>query len=189
MAYGNQFKTDELGGLSFSATYTSEQYPLGTIAVQQADELGATTVEGTIIGNSGVDTTLDFALLQGDRTWMFIKAGSTIGAGDLVAPNAYGTPFVGKPDAADNSVVQQLLGVADNEIASGSYGWVCVRGTCVVAGTGSIILGSKLDSHGSTGTAGQVTVSTSTDSTVVGYAMEALSGTKSGFAQAYIDVT
>ena len=189
MAYGNQFKTDELGGLSFSATYTDEQYPLGTIAVQQADELGATTIEGTVIGNSGVDTALDFALLQGDRTWMFIKAGVAIAAGDLVAPNAYGTPFVGKPDAADNTVTQQLLGVADNAIALNSYGWVCIRGTCVVAGTGSILLGSKLDSHGSTGTAGQVTVSTSTDSTVIGYALEALSGTKTNFAQAYIDVT
>jgi hypothetical protein len=176
MAYGNQVKTDSL-----STTYTSEVYPLGSIYVEPADEVAA--------NGSGVSTTTTFSLLQGERTWIFVKAGVAFKVGDLIAPNAYGTPFVGKPDIADNTVVQRLLGVADHVIALNSYGWIIARGTCVIAGTGSVILGSKLDSHGSTGTAGQVTVSTSTDSTVVGYAMEALSGTLTNYAQAYVDIS
>jgi len=176
MAYGNQVKTDAL-----STVYTSEAYPLGSVYVESADEV--------VANGSGVSATTTFDLLQGERTWIFVKAGVAIQAGDLVAPNAYGTPFVGKPDAADNTVIQQLLGVADHDIALNSYGWIIARGTCVVGGTGSILLGSKLDSHGSSGNAGEVTVSTSTDSTVVGYAMEALSGTLTNFVQAYVDIS
>ena len=176
MAYGNQVKTDSL-----STTYTSEVYPLGSVYVESASDVAA--------NGSGVSATTTFSLLQGERTWIFVKAGVALDAGDLVAPNAYGTPFVGKPDAADNTVVQQLLGVADHSIALNSFGWIIARGTCVVGGTGSILLGSKLDSHGSTGNAGEFTVSTSTDSTVVGYALEALSGTLTNFVQAYVDIS
>ena len=64
---GNQFKTDELGGLTFSATYTTEQYPLGTTARQHPDDLPAATINGAVVGNSGVSATTNFALLSGSR--------------------------------------------------------------------------------------------------------------------------
>ena len=80
---GNQFKTDELGGLTFSATYTTEQYPIGTTALQHPDDLPAATINGTVVGNSGVSATTNFALLSGSREWVFVKAIEVVAAGQL----------------------------------------------------------------------------------------------------------
>ena len=71
MAYGNQVKTDAL-----STTYTSEQYPLGTVFVQQADEVTAAQhTDGTALG------------LKGDRTWIFVKAAVALAIYDCAIVN------------------------------------------------------------------------------------------------------
>lgn len=185
MPLGNRAKTAEL-----STVYDDAVYELGTTYVQLAAEVA----EGT----SGVDAASDFALLQGERTWIFIKAGSAISAGDLCKRNAAGTPFVAAPDAADDTFRPFLVGIADHNIASGSYGWIIAKGTAVcksdTGGGGKAIAANALiSSDGSTGSAGEVASYTLTPGStsvapVVGVALEAADATKADFVQAIIDL-
>ena len=176
MSYGNQVKTDAL-----STTYTTEQYPVGTTFVQQADEVAA--------NGSGVDTTLTWSLLKGDRTWIFIQTSGAVAAGELLKRSSTTNPFVGVKDDADGTTSALLLGVADHAIASGEYGWVIARGCCVALGSAGVAAGHNLDSDGSTGTAGSVDTSAGvTASGNLGKALEALSATKTNYVQAYITV-
>lgn len=139
MSYGNQFKSEPL-----TTTYTTEQYPLGTIFVQQADEVAAAThTDGT--------TSLG---LKGDRTWMFVQAGVAVNIYDACVINAIATPLVVKPTDADGSANYLFVGIAQGAIALNSYGWIVVRGECVVKGAASITAGQLLDTNGST--AGQL---------------------------------
>tara|TARA_A100001515_G_scaffold88913_1_gene70654 strand:- start:44 stop:574 length:531 start_codon:yes stop_codon:yes gene_type:complete len=166
---------------SLSTVFTDERYPLGTTYVQTDAEVKN--------GTSGVDTTKDFPLLKGERVWIFIKATGAIGKGDLVARTAGAEPFGGAPDAADDTMPAALLGVADHAIDSGSFSWVIARGCCVVS-TQAATAGQYLESHGSTGTAGEVhNAANAAASGVIGMALEALSGSvATGFTQSYIDV-
>lgn len=174
---GNQFKSNELGGLSYGAVYTDEQYPLGTTALQLSDDVDNTA------GGSAVDTDLAFALLQGDREWVFVYAKEAITAGDLCEWDFdHGIAYAVEPSDADDSVVQLLAGVADNDIAAGSYGWICKKGTVVVAATGSTggallasVAAGGVDAGGAAGTS-------------VGVGLEDAGATKVGFAQAYINI-
>ena len=157
MSYGNQVKTDAL-----STTYTTEQYPVGTTFVQQADEVAAAThTDGT--------TSLG---LKGDRTWMFVKAAGAIAVYDCCIVNAADTATVSfeviqSDTAGDNSL--DVVGVAQNAIALNSYGWIVVRGECVVNGAAGITAGLFLDTH----SGGQVDGSTAAG-TLIG---KALTGT------------
>ena len=156
MAYGNQFKSEPL-----TTTYTTEQYPLGTIFEQQADEVvAATHTDGT--------TSLG---LKGDRTWMFVKAAGALAVYDCCIVNAADTATVSfeviqSDTAGDNSL--DVVGVAQNAIALNSYGWIVVRGECVVNGAASITAGQFLDTH----TGGQVDDSTAAG-TLIGKALTA----------------
>jgi len=171
----------------YSETYTSEQYALGTRRMQQADEVASGT------GNSGVDRDKNFALLEGDRCWMFIKASAAINKGDVVIRDS-GTPFTGQPCAADAKTKPALLGVADNDIASGSYGWVITKGCAVVrtdtgSGGKSISANALIDTDGNSGAAGEVNTAAGTDLSVIGVTLEAADATLADFAQCYIDIS
>lgn len=162
MAYGNSFKSAELGGAEFGDTYTDEQYPLGTIRVQLADgTVAATHTDGT--------TSLG---LKGDRVWMFVKAGVVVEAYDCVVNNAVSTPLVVKPTAADAAKDYTITGIAQNAIALDSYGWVVIRGECVVKGAAGITAGLYLDTNGSSGDDGQCDDSTTAE-TLIGTALTA----------------
>tara|TARA_R110002020_G_scaffold6677_5_gene28267 strand:- start:4843 stop:5439 length:597 start_codon:yes stop_codon:yes gene_type:complete len=177
----------------FSATYASEVYPLGTVRTQPADEV-ASGVTGAIdagTGNSGVDRDLNFALLAGDREWIFVKAGVALTAGMTAEFHAASGAYVARPCTADESDPKQLAGVADNVIGLNQYGWVIKRGTAVCAVSAGVAVGDNLSTDGATGTDGFVdTNGTDLAATLgnMGVALEAIAGTKAGFAQAYISV-
>ena len=155
MAYGNQFKSAVLGGASFGDTYTTEQYPLGTIRVQLADEVAAAThTDGT--------TALG---LKGDRTWMFVQAGVAVEAYDCCVKNAIATPLVVKPTVGAGDIDYTVSGIAQNAIAVSSYGWIVIRGECVVKGAAGITAGQYLDTNGAA-VAGQCDDSTVTDTLI-----------------------
>ena len=208
---GNMFTTgsDVANGTAattgFSSTYTTEQYALGTRRVQMADEvvsgITTSTPAGTDLtgnekgtGNSGVDRDKNFSLLEGDRRWLFIKcAGVAIKAGDVVIRDS-GTPFTGRPCAADASTKAVLLGVADNAIAIGSYGWVITKGCAVVrtdtsGGGKSVAANALIDTDGSTGAAGEVNTAAGTDLSVIGVTLEAADTTLADYAQCFIDIS
>jgi len=186
---GNQFKTDELGGLTFSATYTTEQYPLGTVAYQHPDDLPAVTINGTVVGNSGVSSTTNFASLSGTRRWIFVRAAEAVAAGALCEwdSNTYTTPFSVEPCDEDAKDRYLLAGVADNAIAEASYGWILQQGTCVILASAGLAIGEAIDSDGSSGTEGSVDTTAGVAGSI-GHALEAVSGTLTNYAQCYIDL-
>jgi hypothetical protein len=166
---------------ALSTTFTDERYPVGTLYVQTDNQVKN--------GVSNVDTTLDFALLSGERTWVFIHAKEAITAGQMVEVDVGvgAVPFSGEP--CDGDVVDRylLLGVADNDIAASSYGWVIKRGACVVLASAGVALGEALDTDGSSGSEGALDTSAGAAGSV-GRALEALSGTKTNYVQAYINI-
>ena len=137
MPLGNRAKTDEL-----SVTYLNQVYALGTTYVQLAEEVAE--------GVSGVNTAIDGTLLAGERTWMFVKAAAAITAGALCKINATVAPFNVAVDAALSTDAYLLRGVADHAIASGSYGWIIVDGTCVISAAATVAAGNILGSDGGT---------------------------------------
>ncbi len=176
MAYGNQVKTDAL-----STVYSNEQYPLGTIYVESADEV--------VANGSGVSTTTTFSLLKGDRTWVFIKAFASISAGDLVKIQAADQPFVGNRDDSNEGQRWKMLGVADHAIAANEYGWVIKQGACVAQAETDVAAFDLLASDGNS-TPGEVdTIAAgTTGDKIIGYALEAEGATFAGFAQAMISI-
>jgi predicted RecA/RadA family phage recombinase len=197
---GNVFSTggDVAAGVysqsGFSNTYTTEQYALGTIRVQQADEvesgLSQSTPAGTTLtgdenekGNSGVDRDINFALLGGDREWLFVYAKEAVEAGELCEWDFdHGIAFAVEPSDADAMVTPLLAGVADNDIAAGSYGWIIKSGTCVVKAASDVAKGDVLASNTTEGQVDDDGVAGCT----VGVALEDHSTTKASFVQALI---
>lgn len=172
MPLGNRVKSDAL-----STVYTDQVYALGTTYVQLADEVDE--------GDSGVDSATSFDLLQGERTWIFVKASAAITAGQIVKRNAAGTPFEVTPSTAATNKLN-LAGVADHDIASGSYGWIIARGACV-ADAATVAAGNLLAAAAS-GEVTAITPAGGTSGNVVGVALEAKSGTFTNFAQVVIDL-
>ena len=207
---GNTFNTggDVADGVysqsGFSTTSTTEDYALGTRRVQLADEVASgltqATAAGTILtgdevgrGNSGVDRTKNFALLEGDREWMYIKCATVaIKVGDVVIRDS-GTPFTGQPCAANAKTKPALLGVADNAIAIGSHGWVITKGCAVVrsdtGGGGKAIAANALIDTDGGAAAGEVNLAAGTDLSVIGVTLEAANTTLADFAQCYVDIS
>tara|TARA_R100001086_G_scaffold188176_2_gene106204 strand:+ start:790 stop:1266 length:477 start_codon:yes stop_codon:yes gene_type:complete len=150
---------------SFSTTYSNEQYALGSLRTQPADEVTAAD-----------------ASLKGDRVWMFVKASSAgFSANDLLERDSTSDPFQAKTSSASAALKRILLvGVADHAIAANQYGWVIVQGACVVK-TASVSAGNTLCSKATAGTA----EAASTGGAVFGYATSATSG---GLSDAYIDL-
>lgn len=172
MPLGNRVKSDAL-----STVYTDQVYALGTTYVQLADEVDE--------GSSGVSASTTFGLLQGERTWVFVKAAGAITAGQIVKSNAAGTPFeVVQSSGAANKLT--IIGVADNAIASGSYGWVIARGACVA--DAATVSAGNLVAAAASGEVSNITPGAGTSGNVVGVALEAKSGTLTNFAQIIVDV-
>ena len=192
---GGSVANGVLSQTGFSETYDSEVYPLGTVRLQQADEVSSGVASGTAIaastGNSGVDRDLNFGLLAGDREWIFIKATVQIDAGMTAEFVPASGAYHARPCTADESDPKQLAGVADNQIAINKYGWVIKRGTAVCSVSAGVAVGDNLSTDGATGTDGFVdTNGTDLADTLgnMGVALEAIGGTKAAFAQAYISV-
>lgn len=184
MARGNQFFSDPL-----TTTYDSEVYPLGTVRYELAEEVVA---GGRLTSGSSVSSAVTFSLLQGDREWVFVRcnASTAIVAGDLCKISANGTPNVIDRDAGSETSRWLLRGVADHDIAVNYYGWIIRKGACVVQTKAGVTAGNLLASDGDN-TAGEVDVIAGTNAgdsnSIVGYALEAVSATATGFAQAMVD--
>ena len=170
---------------ALSTTYTSGQYALGTGYVQLAGEVKS--------GASGVDADTTFDLLQGDRTWVFVYAQEAITAGMLCewdftesTTDKCKAYYVEHCDA-DAVTAYLLAGVADDAIAAGSYGWIIKKGVVVVKAEGAVTVPSALDSDGATGGEGCVMNTAGVDGNI-GYTLEDLDETKTGFIQAYINI-
>ena len=167
------FKDAELGGTAFSATYTDEQYPVGTIRTQSADEVEAAEhTDGTALG------------LKGDRTWIFVKATTALVIYDCAivktADTATASYEVAPSDAAgDNSL--DVVGVAQNAIAENSYGWIVCDCEAVVNAAAGVTAGLFIDTH----TGGQVDDSTDAG-TLIGKALSPTGTPVSGTIRARI---
>jgi len=167
---------------ALSTTFTDERYPVGTLYVETDNQ-----VKSNLTGVSDLYTDANW-LGKGERTWIFIKAGSAVAAGDLVGYSGTADPFAGAPTGVDAALPATLLGVADNAIAANSYGWVIARGCCVVNCT-TATANNFILSNGNAGTAGEAkTVGASSTAGVIGMALEAKAAIYADGAQAYINV-
>jgi len=146
MALGNQFTSAALGGTSFSETYTSEQYPLGTLRVEPADEV--------VAANSSH---------AGDRVWVFVKANVELTVNEVVSRVVGTAAFLGTEGVVANTY-SEVLGVANHTIAAASYGWVisasqgvdqmCVasgRVSDMTSGLEARVIGNALDTDAGAG--------------------------------------
>ena len=197
MAYGNQFTgggnvvDGEVARSPFLQTYTSEQYPLGTIRVESADE---TALHKHTADLSDTDNPDDLLGLKGDRVWVFVKAVANVSQYGLAIITAVSTSYEVKNVASDDDEVFDLVGVAQTAISAGEYGWVCKQGEVVVIAS-SVAAGVFLTSDGTT-TAGAVDEST-TAGDLIGRALTATNtlpaaasssgSTLTGHAGAYIN--
>ena len=128
-------------------------------------------------------------MVQGDRTWIFIRAGALIAAGACIMRSGTTTPFTGTENNADGITPKLLLGVADHAIANTEYGWVIAQGCCVVESSVGVAAGHNLDTDGNPGNPGSVDTSAGvTASGNLGVALEGIGVTTAGFVQAYISV-
>jgi hypothetical protein len=140
----------------WESTYTTEQYPLGTLRTQEADEV-----------NSANSTH------YGDRTWVFVyndEASTAWTEGDLISIDTGDyAPYHGIVSAAAATVAGALLGVAGGGVTAGYYGWVIKSGVCECKGDGSVGQGEAIVSH----TSGQVdTMADGEEEGVFGVALE-----------------
>lgn len=109
-----------------------------------------------------VTTTAEFMLgtthHQDANTYRYVKASAAIAVGDLLRiDNADADePFALRPTSAVN---QPIAGVAHVAIASGSYGWVTVRGKVTAKVAASTAAGSQLGSSATAGTGSAITIS------------------------------
>jgi hypothetical protein len=165
MAYGNSVKTED-----FSVVYSGETYPVGSCRVQPAAEV----------------TDAD-ASLVGDRVWMFVQADANgFLANDLLkrAVNSRSYAASKSPAAADTELIN-LIGVAGHAIAANQYGWIIVKGECVVK-TAGVAAGNNITSSGVTAGTGIPASGGATDSfAVFGRALTATNG--DGLSDAYVD--
>lgn len=103
----------------------------------------------------------------GPSTWVYVKAASALRRGQAVIPTAVSTPRV--VEAAGAAVgSERVVGVAQHNIAAGSWGWILRSGAGVVACDGTVVAGSGLLLAGSAGTVTPATVGDAT----IGYALE-----------------
>lgn len=157
----------------FLQTYETEQYPLGTIRVEVADEVEAAThTDGTALG------------LKGDRVWMFVRAKSALTIYDCcivdTADSATVSFEVIPTDAAGDNALD-VVGVAQCAFTDEYYGWVVIAGECVVNAAAGINAGEFIDTH----TGGQVDDSTAAG-TLIGKALSATDTPVSGTIRARI---
>jgi hypothetical protein len=151
MALGNQFTSAALGGTSFSTVYDDEQYPLGTLRVEPADEV--------VAANS---------THAGDRVWIFVKITTAVAANLVVLHDASAGLFNGL--IGGTTAAASVLGVTNHAIGTGKYGWVIRRGCAEATADGSSI---TAESAIMTAASGEVTDQTgSTEARIIGMAVD-----------------
>ena len=160
---------------AISTTFTDERYPLGTLRYQTDQEVKD--------GGSGVSSAVTWALLKGERTWVFVKAAEAVTKGQLCEIDGGGAFQVEPNDG--NAVDRHLLaGVADHDIAANSYGWIIKNGACVVLAPGGLAVLNAIDSDGGT-VEGQVAASAGAAGSI-GYTLEAADATLADYVQAIV---
>jgi hypothetical protein len=167
---------------ALSDTFTDERYPLGSTYVQTEDEVKRS--------GSGVSAATDFALLQGERTWIFVQAKTAVAAGQLCRRDAIATQYVVDPDDQSEPLITTLVGIADHAIAASSYGWIIAKGTCVALAETDVAAADLLASDGNTAAGSVDTIANGAGAAlkVVGEALEAEAATLASYAQARIDL-
>ena len=151
MALGNQFTSAALGGTSFSEVYDDEQYPLGTLRVEPADEVVA------------ADSTH-----AGDRVWIFVKITTSVAANIVVLHDASAGLFNGL--IAGTTAAASVLGVTNHAIGTGKYGWIIRRGCAEATADGSAI---TAEAAIMTAASGEVTDQTgATEARIIGMAVD-----------------
>jgi len=158
-------KTDAL-----STTYSYEAYPLGTRYVERADEVvAAVHSDGTSLA------------LQGDRTWLFVRASVALGAYECANQNdvtGSNSRYNVKPTVSDDDASMRVIGVAQTAIAITYYGWIVVEGQAVVKAS-SITGGEFVVTKGTTA-AGNVDNGT-TAGTLIGIALTTTNSPLTGY--------
>ena len=116
------------------------------------------------------------ATFQNGNEYTYVKAGSAIAVGDVLVVDvtATGEPYTLIPASAVNQTIEAVAPVA---IASGSYGWVCVRGNvAAVKVAASTAANAQLGTSATAGTASTVTVSASPTQAEIQRVLAAASG-------------
>ena len=167
---------------ALSDTFTDERYPLGSTYVQTEDEVKR--------GGSGVSAATDFALLQGERTWIFVQAKTAVAAGQLCRRDAIATQYVVDPDDQSEPLITTLVGVADHAIDANSFGWIIAKGTCVALAETDVAAAHLLASDGDQAAGRVDTIANGAGAAlkVIGEALEAEAATLANYAQARIDL-
>jgi|TARA_A100000172_G_scaffold408_1_gene355 hypothetical protein len=180
------FKSDPL-----STTYDDAVYALGTQYSQTAEQVDS---YGSGVNTAVTLTAAQKLMLSGHRTWVFVEAAADIAAGSLCKRNADTTPFKAAEDAASETLVRDLVGVADHAIASGKYGWIICKGACVIEAEAGVAAGEFLASDGDN-VAGEVDTFAGTSAAdtqkIVGTALETESSSATfgaGYVIARIDI-
>ena len=178
----NLYEVD--GAVSATDFASGPKLPLGTLAgfgPSDADvELyyvkagAAAATDGDVVGEGDPQyepAASDEAVVSfggtGPSTWVYVKAASALRRGQAVIPTAVATPR--EVEAAGVAVgSERVVGVAQHNIAAGSWGWILRSGAGVVACDGTVVAGSGLLLAGSAGTVTPATVGDAT----IGYALE-----------------
>ena len=151
MALGNQFTSAALDGTSFSTVYDDEQYSLGTLRLESADDV--------VAANS---------THAGDRVWIFVKITTAVAANLVVLHDASAGLFNGL--IGGTTAAASVLGVTNHAIGTGKYGWVIRRGCAEATADGSAI---TAESAIMTVASGEVTDQTgSTEARIIGMAVD-----------------
>lgn len=126
-----------------------------------------------------VTTTAEFMLgtqhTQDGVTYRYVKATSAVAVGDLLRVNNADAdePHAVTPTSAVN---QPITGVATTAIASGSYGWIAIRGKVTAKVAASTAAGAQLGSSGTAGTGSAITISASPTQAEIQRVLAAASG-------------
>lgn len=122
---------------------------------------------------------------EGNKDYVYVRVvdkAAAVGDSLCVASTAEGDVTADR--AGGSQIALIVRGVAQNVIASGSYGWIQKRGMCVVQCDGGVAAGDGLIPHatadGHADTCDVSTVSTNTAFTVFGCAVTADAGSSDG---------
>jgi hypothetical protein len=149
-----------MANISLSQVDSTQRHPLGHRHVEGAS--GAST-----------DTNYD----AGDREWVYVKAdGVTLPLGSPCVL-ASGEAAYECTLTTSALILSRVVGVAQHEIASGSFGWILARGKGTVkAGTGGV----SADDAVTTGAANGVVPISSNAQCVIGHVPAAISAGATG---------
>jgi len=115
-------------GVDLTQTFTPYVQTTAISATNSPENLGPMFAQGTIVNTSQ------------SGQFIFVKASAAIAQYDFVAIETDFTA-AGVSTTNVNATAAPELGVAQVAIASGAYGWVCIKGT----GTGNVLLSCAAD--------------------------------------------